>query len=889
MPDKDHSIIGKELGHYRILKKIGSGGMGEVYLAEDTKLGRKIALKVLPSQLAEQPDRRRRFEQEAKAVAALNHPNIVTVFSVENADGVHFITMEWVQGGNLSRLIPPKGLDLGRFLQLAVPIAEALGVAHQKGIVHRDLKPDNIMLADDGRVKILDFGLAKLIQDAVEPDEHAETGSVSPMNLSTREGVIVGTVAYMSPEQAEGKPLDQRSDIFSLGVIFYEMLTGILPFQGDSAASVISAILRDTPRPVLELNPSLPHQVGKIIRRCLAKDLTRRHQSALDIRNELEELSEEIGSGVLTTTRIESTVSGVSRKSRLSFVIMFTLLAAAGITGYVLLRNKPVSEKAPVVHNITQITTAPGQELFPSLSPDGKSVVYESHVSGNWDIYLQRASGKNPNNLTQDSKADDTQASFSPDGEHIVFRSERDGGGIFTMGSTGESVLRLTDFGYNPAWSFNSKDVVFATERITQPLRGPTVSQLWTVSVADGSKRLVSKEDGLQPSYSPHGYRIAYWGRTPVTGKDDIWTLPAGGGPPVAVTNDAALDWNPVWSPDGKYLYFCSDRTGSMNIWRASIDEKTGRVVGEPQQVTTGAAASSQHLSVSQDGKLISYVARFFETKNLERIQFDPSSGSVQGQPSWLTQGSRMVSFPEPSPDGQWLAYSSEGKQPDIFLIKADGSGLRQLTDDPHEDRAPRWSPDGKTIAFFSNRSGKYEIWGLNPDGSDLRQLSSNPGAHYPVWSPDGKRMAYSDHSPNGNFVFPLGESGNKEFALPSLPDTTQTFEAWSWSGDGNKLAGIRHLANGAHVGVGFYSFESKKIEWLTDFGEWPIWLNDSRNLLFFSDGKIFLVDTQSKKYREVISVTPERFGAFGVSKDNRLLFVSVDTSEADVWLITLK
>jgi len=284
-------LIGQTISHYRILEKLGAGGMGEVYLAEDTKLRRKVALKVLPEDMASDPDRLERFKREARAVAALNHPNIVTIYSVEEVEGVHFLTMELVEGKTLADLVPAKGLKLDRFFELAIPIADALSVAHEKGITHRDIKPGNIMVGDDGRVRVLDFGLAKLRAEASAGEEDTQ--------LATREGLAVGTAPYMSPEQVQGKNVDHRSDIFSLGILFYEMATGSRPFKGETSADLVSSILRDTPDSVTDLKIEMPRHLGRIIRHCLEKDPDRRLQAAKDVRNELEGLRQEVESGEL--------------------------------------------------------------------------------------------------------------------------------------------------------------------------------------------------------------------------------------------------------------------------------------------------------------------------------------------------------------------------------------------------------------------------------------------------------------------------------------------------------------------------------------------------------------------------------------------------------------
>jgi len=292
-------MIGQKISHYTILEKLGEGGMGAVYAAEDAHLDRKVALKVLPASMASDPDRLGRFEREAKMVAALNHPNIVTIFSVEESEGNRFITMELVEGRSLDALISGSGLPLEKFLEIALPLADALSAAHQRGITHRDLKPANIMVSDDDRVKILDFGLAKLHLEATAGD-----GNEDATQALTQEGVVMGTIPYMSPEQVQAKPVDHRTDIFSLGVIFYEMTTGRRPFGGDSSADLISSILRDAPRPVNEIKVDLPNHLGRILKRCMEKDPDRRYQTALDIRNEIEELQQEA-----RTTKLEEAPS----------------------------------------------------------------------------------------------------------------------------------------------------------------------------------------------------------------------------------------------------------------------------------------------------------------------------------------------------------------------------------------------------------------------------------------------------------------------------------------------------------------------------------------------------------------------------------------------------
>ena len=283
---------GSRLGLYEVLSPIGAGGMGEVYRARDTKLGREIAIKVLPEVFAQDNERRKRFDREAQSIAALNHPNIVHVYSVEEAEGVHFITMELVEGKTLAEILPKNGFPLDRFFEMAVPLAEAFAAAHEKGITHRDLKPQNVMVSDEGRVKVLDFGLAKTAKGLTGEGSTSEL----PTETKTQEGAIVGTLSYMSPEQAQGKAIDARSDIFSLGIIFHEMLTGRRPFGGETPAETMSSIIKDSPPSVVEARPETPRELTRLVGRCLAKDPSRRIQTAIDVRNELEE-SRDAGEG----------------------------------------------------------------------------------------------------------------------------------------------------------------------------------------------------------------------------------------------------------------------------------------------------------------------------------------------------------------------------------------------------------------------------------------------------------------------------------------------------------------------------------------------------------------------------------------------------------------
>jgi Tol biopolymer transport system component len=878
------ALVGTTLNHYRIVRELGSGGMGEVYVAEDLKLHRQVALKVLPAEVAGDPDRRQRFEREARAVAALSRPNIVTIYSVEQAGDVHFLTMELVEGKPLSAVITHKGLPVERILKLAIPLADAVSAAHQRGITHRDLKPANIMVAADGALKVLDFGLAKLRED-----EPAAPGLESaPTRALTGEGRIVGTVAYMSPEQAEGLSIDHRSDIFSLGIVLYEMATGERPFKGDTSASVLSSILRDTPRSVTEINRSLPRDLVRIIKRCLMKDPEHRYQSAKDLRNDLEEVKQAIESGEIAAAMPAGGSRAADSRVR-TVVVAATGLAGAALAGaFLWTRFGPESggrTQPPIEAAFTQLTAQKGLELFPSLSPDGKWAVYSSDASGNEDIYLQSVTGRTQIDLTKDSPSNDREPAFSPDGEQIAFRSDREGGGIFVMGRTGEAVRRLTDAGYNPSWSPNGDEIVFAAEDVTiEPTDRGHVSTLWVVKVASGEKRQIAVDDGVQPNWSPHEYRIAFWAARGKHRQRDILTIPGGGGVPALVTDDAALDWNPVWSPDGRYLYFSSVRGGSMNLWRVRIDESSGKTLGPPEPLTAPSRFVA-HLSFAADGRRFAY-ASVESSQNIQRVGFDPVAETVDPRPEWITSGTTRWVYPDVSRDGEWLALASTLPQEDVFVSQADGTGIRQLTNDAALDRMPRWSPDGKRIAFYSNRGGSWDAWTINRDGSGLEQLTKGAEAHYPIWSPDGTRLAFSEFV-RVNRVSILDARKPWESQKAEVLPAFGAWVATAWSPDGLHLAGMR--GPGPPGGIVIYSLESRSYTQLTDFGVRPVWLNDGQRLLFSAAGRVLILNRSSKKWRELLSAPGEDVRAFGLSPDNRAIYLTRGSTGADIWVATLK
>lgn len=902
------SIEGKRIAHYQVLSRIGRGGMGEVFLSQDTRLNRKVALKLLRSDLTGNEDRLRRFQQEAQAASALNHPNILTIYEIGQAASLLYIATEYVEGETVRQHILHASMALGHALDVAIQVASALSAAHQAGIVHRDVKPENVILRSDGYVKVLDFGLAKLTEA-----KGVETSAPTLPKIETEPGVVMGTVSYMSPEQARGLAVDARTDIWSLGAMLYEMASGHQPFDAETASDVMALILQREPLPLSHYLSEVPGELERIIKKALRKDREERYQTAKDLlidlrsfRKELEREAElerslpagsarsisQVQSGALTArypSSAEYIVSEIKEHKR-AVVLIMALIVVAVVSGTYVISRRFSSMQNTTVANTTfsQLTDQAGAEYFPSLSPDGKSFVYASYISGNWDIYFQRVGGKNPLNLTKDSSVDDTEPAISPDGERIAFRSERDGGGIFVMGATGENVKRVSDFGHNPTWSPDGKEIACGDEGPLNPaIRNNPNSRLWSVNIDTGEKRELTKEDSIQPNWSPHGYRIAYGGRRNATQRD-LWTIAAGGGETVEVTNDAAVEGSPVWSPDGKYLYFTSDRAGSMNVWRVPIDEQTGKLLGPAEPLTTPSSSTAQ-LSFSRDGTRVAY-AQIARAANLKRIEFDPDKETITGPGEWITQGSRFASIPHVSGDGEWVAFDSQGaKQDDLFVVRRDGTTVRQLTNDLYKDRAPRWSPDAKRIAFFSDRSGKWEIWIINSDGSGLKQLTyTSVTVTSPQWSPDGTRIAYRNSGGTPSIIAvdkPWTEQSPQ--VLPPNRDFP-TWGVWSWSPDARKIAGSKQVF-GPQEGILVYDLESQHYEKLTDFGGQPVWLRDGRRLLFQNQGKLYVMDSHSKTFHEIFSVTPNVFQGFTVTRDDRLIYLSVVTTESDIWLMNLR
>jgi serine/threonine protein kinase len=889
---------GTAVGPYEILAHIGAGGMGEVWRARDQRIGRDVAIKVLPEAYAPGDDRVRRFEQEARAAGALSHPGLVTIYDVGAFEGAPYIVMELLEGQTLREALGhdnPAPLPLPKAIDYAIQIAGALAVAHEKGIIHRDLKPENLFITADGRVKILDFGLAKLAEDMPPSGDRDQTA-----RHLTSAGAVVGTPGYMSPEQVAAKPVDARTDIFSFGAVLYEMIGGRRAFDRDSAVETMTAILNDEPEPLASLAPKAPPELEAIVAHCLEKNPRERFQSARDLAFQLRLVAN------AKSSRSSPAISAAKRRPPRWLIATAAVLALAAV-GFTLLRKRGTSAAPAASRTFQQLTFGEGLSMFPSLAPDGKSFAYVSSQSGNRDIYVQRVDWRTAANITNDSPDDDSEPAFSPDGSQIAFRSERDGGGIFVMGVTGESVRRLTDFGYNPAWSPDGSRIVFATQRTElRPNVRMVWSELWIVDVRSGARRPLIQSgkggpdfgvqcDAVQPSWSPNGKRIAFWGVANWSGERQIRTIDPNAPQPkqtvVQVTTGPYLHWNPVWSPDGKYLYYGSNRDGTLNLWRVPIDEASGRPRGEPEPLSLPATISG-NFSMSQQGD-IAYTMdnRSFR---LLAIPFDAASGTA-GPPRPLFGGSQEILSFDLSPDGRTIAYTAGGRNENVFVAGIDGSRMRQLTNDAAKDRKVTWSADGKTLYFHSNRDGNaYRIWSIGADGSGLRpavddadlRSAGTKSTFSPRVSRDLRTIAGFADSTYA-LIHLDRPSGRRLEVFPQVLDTL------SWSPDGARIAG--DLPGGQATGrrgFGIYSLRTRRMEKTVDRGGAPDWLPDSNRVVFFEKRSIGTYDVATGRLTTTPIAPPPGVDLADfvvpprLSRDGSLVVVRQVLEQGDIWLM---
>jgi Tol biopolymer transport system component len=655
--------------------------------------------------------------------------------------------------------------------------------------------------------------------------------------------------------------------------------------------SVLSSILRDVPRPLAELNPRLPREFTRIVRRCLAKDPDERYQSAKDLRLDLEDLRLDLSSGEQAAAETAAVPGRLPRP-----VMIGAGLAGSAVLGAALavplLKSTEKAAAATRIVAAHRLTVEAGPEHSPDISPDGQWVTYTRAVGGISDIYLQAAGGERPVNLTGDSKAGAGQATFSADGNRIAFRSGRGSGGLFVMGRTGELVRQVTDTGYWPAWSPDGTRLAYSSElTLDVPFSYAGGSTIWTVDIESGRRQKLSDQDGTQPSWSPHDRRIAFWGVDPATQNRDIWTVPVGGGAAVRVTNDPATDATPVWSSDGRYLYFSSNRGGTTNLWRVPVDEASGAATGplEPLMVPTQNAV---HPRISRDGRHVAYTASTWSS-NVYVFGFDAVAGAVTGAPRWILGGPHDWTSLRPAPDGRRLASVRSGEARDLVLVGADGTNIRRLTDDQVGVRCPQWSPDGRTIVVVPTRRGEKDLIFIDPDGGSTRRLTDLPVPGLlgcPAWSPDGRRMSIvQGPADRALLIFdptkPMADQRVERLA----PHANGTFFPRAWSPDGHKLAGtVGNTVTVLDRRDGRYTLVAEGTRVVA--GGELTWLPDSRRLLTIVDHQtVILVDTATQAVRPVYTAAPDGVRSFALSAAGTEFYVSRGPDEADIWIATIE
>jgi len=702
--------------------------MGVVWLARDLKLGRTVALKVLRPGAPHDRERRKRFAQEARAASALNHPNIVTIYEIDTFEGVDFIAMERVQGKPLDELIGRRGLSTGQVLKLATQVASALDAAHAAGIIHRDLKPANIIVSESGVVKVLDFGLAKLTEpganlvntEIADTDTQNEPGSP----LLTAQGVVLGTAAYMSPEQATGKPLDVRTDIFSFGAVLYEMITGQRAFPGDSAVATMASLVSDEPQLVRQLAPETPHDLERIVTRCLRKDPARRFQGAADLRVALEELREEHDSGTLQAFAQE----GASRRPGFSWLLAMLsigMLAGVGFAWWKLL-----TPRAQTPRELTRLTSDPGLTGFPTISPDGKLLAYATDraTGRDLDLWVQQLPTGEPVRLTQQD-VDEYEPAFSPDGSRIAFRSEKDGGGVYIMSALGGEPRLLAGNGRSPAFSPDGKLLAYA---VGSPGVGATfafgASSLYVIPVGGGPPKRLAPQFAVahHPAFTNDGKYVVFLGTKQLGPPNyDWWLAPLDGTDPLdtealAKLRELKFIIGPypfaVW---GDRFIFSSGRGDTVNLWMARFSS-SWKLVGAPQQLTSGTVQELEP-SVSAGGKLVFTSAR--SNTDVWQVPVQANTGKVAGDPQQLTQNPLEDYYPHVSADGKRVAFVSHrgGSTDDIWMLDTYTMRQTQLLATPAREMNPRIAADGASIAYGAILNDKREIYlwregGLGPD-----------------------------------------------------------------------------------------------------------------------------------------------------------------------------
>ena len=748
---------GQLVGSYEITSFIGGGGMGEVYLAHDKRLGRKVALKLLPASFKKDESRLQRFEQEARAASALNHPNIIVIYEIIDADATLMLATDFVDGETLRQRLTSGALNLNEALSISIQVADALAAAHKAGIIHRDIKPENIMIRPDGYVKVLDFGLAKLS----EPGSAEAFADASNRAVRTGSGVVIGTVGYMSPEQARGQTVDARSDIFNFGAVIYEMVAGQKPFSGETPSDTFAAILKTEPPPLIRIAPNTPAELVRIVTKALQKDREQRYQSVKDLLLDLKSLKEELDFHAKLnrsqTDEIHTAVStaihdpGVELKRYkigvfISIALLAVLIAAGSFALYKFLNTSgSQTTQAPKILKETQVTFSTGLDGFPSLSPDGKSVAYSSDQSGNFEIYVkQLSSGGGELQLTNDGQQN-LSPSWSPDGQLIAYHSRKHGG-IWVVSALGGTPKQLIDTGAGPVWSPDGSLIAFQSTASGEVSSSRTMppSTIWIIPSKGGTPKQITQPGNpsgghSSPSWSPDGKRIAF--DTSDYLSVSIWSIAVDGTDPKKIVAGTQPNFS-----DG-YIYFMTGDRAETEIARLPISA-TGDSLDQPTTVLQASSGSVfSELAVSRDGKRLLY--RVDRTvSNLRTVSLSATGDPVGPSATFASDTSSRNSLPRFSPDGRRIVLNRwrTRMSVDIWVADADGKNLTQLTSNPGVDSQASWLPGEDKLVYLSDRDSTHlRLWTISlKTGKQEPLMDLGEGVQFAVLSPDGRQVAYN-------------------------------------------------------------------------------------------------------------------------------------------------
>ena len=877
---------GTKLGPYEILSPIGAGGMGEVYKAKDTRLGREVAIKVLPEALGSDPERLKRFEREARSASALNHPNIVTIHDIGSSGGVSYIAMELVQGESLRVALSDGALPTKRLLQIGIQIAEGLAKAHAAGIVHRDLKPENVMVTEDGLVKILDFGLAKLTQ----PDTSGGTATQGlTVSGATEEGIILGTVGYMSPEQATGGTIDYRSDQFSFGSMLYEMATGRRAFQRSSAPQTLAAIIQDEPEPIVAINPRIPAPLRWIVERCSAKEPRNRYVSTEDLARELATVRSHLSEATSGVGALPTQPKPKRRSRFWPVALAFAaLLLAEGFVWW-RLRQSDYFWKSPLAGaQFSRFTDWEGSELDAAISPDGKFVAFVSDRAGSFDAWIGQVESGEFLNLTRGQYpqlANPTirAVGFSGDGAHVwigVFRQDGRGKSLSLLPTIGGAPRPFLASGVTVAWSPDGRQIAYHTADPGDP-----------IFIADRNgtnpRQLLIAPPGIHihyPTFSSDG-RFIYFVRGVPAMDMDIWRIPSEGGTPERLTEHHAEVAYPTLLDDHTLIYVTSRVNGSgSGLYAMDVDRRIPHPAtsGLEEYLSVASSANGRRIvaSVANPARSLwkvpisaaivgeAGVSRFnVPSVRATHPRFGPdyllylsSRGTSEGlwkfkdgaeTELWKGSDGAVRAAPAISPDGTQIAVVVRADaRSRLYLMTAEGTAARTLAASLDVRDTPSWSPDGKWIAVVASEKEKeaYPLYKVPVDGGPPVRLAEGVTSN-PVWSPDGRVILYSEGRGAATLQVRGVTPEKKDFPLPEI-----------WVGYvGNRY---RFLPDGKSIVV------MQGLLWQQNF---------------------WLVDLETGVRRQLTDLRPE-YGtkSFDVSPDGKQILFDRYRENSDVVLIDL-